>query len=244
MTECACANYVRKSHARPPRRWPRAKSDSFNVILKYPVSLPPSAGAHQRTYVMYEQNRARVMTFPIFDLPLDPRTLSLTFHRRTWTGVNCPFFFQWSAQRARRCRAIITTLPLSAFFLSFCLLPTFLCASVRGDPANESHILPRDASKDPPTNPCNASAILEDSLPPSDHFRYNRYRFEYRVDKLFCWHLCLREMSSRHPRDRRAKVVYQLHTSRNRCNPRYDEERFQIPHRFLKDIKYNIKVLN
>lgn len=184
------------------------------------------------------------MTFPIFDLPLDPREhFSLTFHRRTWTcGSELSFFLMIAALSRDNCDT--SAFRFFSLFLSSSYILVRICPRKSHIPQTNPHIPPRDTSKDPPTNTCNASAILEDSLPPSDHFRYNRYRFEYRVDKLFCWHSCLREMSSRHPRDRRAKVVYQLHTSRNRCNPSYDGERFQIPHRFFKDIKYSIKLLN
>lgn len=91
MTECACANYVRKSHARPPRGWPRAKSDSFNVILKYSASLRPSREG-VRGYIRYVRTESSVMAFPIFDLPLDPRTFSLSFQVERERWVSCYFF--------------------------------------------------------------------------------------------------------------------------------------------------------
>lgn len=183
------------------------------------------------------------MTFPIFDLP---RTLLINLspsNANVWEWI---VLFLMIAALSRD-NYDTSAFRFFSLFLSSSYIPpppVRICPRKSHIPRTNPHIPPRDTSKDPPTNACNAPAILEDSLPPSDHFRYNRYRFEYRVDKLFCWHSCLREMSSRHPRDRRAKVVYQLHTSRNRCNPSYDEERFQIPHRFFKDIEYSIKLLN
>lgn len=148
------------------------------------------------------------MTFPIFDLPLDPRTFSLTFQverEREWI-----FLFLMIPHAAALSRDNYDIYAFRFFFSLSVFFLTSPCASVRGDHTRTNRISCPGCVQKSSTNACNASAILEDSLPPSDHFRYNRYRFEYRVDKLFCWHLRLREMSSRHPRDRRAKVVYQL----------------------------------
>lgn len=204
MTECACANYVRKSHARPPRRWPRAKSDSFNVILKYSVSLlpPPPIRGSAPAYIRHVRAESSARDdFSDIRFAARPANTLINLSPTNANRSELSFFLMIRATRAALSRDNYDTSAFRFFslFLSSSYIPVrvrprrsrgrIACPApgcVRGSPygTRATHLL-----------------ILEDSLPPSDHFRYNRYRFEYRVDKLFCWHSCLREMSSRHPRD-------------------------------------------
>lgn len=88
MTECACANYVRKSHARPPRGWPSAKSDRFNIILKYSVF---------RTNVRYVRAESGARD-DFSDIRFAARSANnlINLSDRTANGrVNCSFFFSF-----------------------------------------------------------------------------------------------------------------------------------------------------